>query len=170
MPSLFDIEGDMAALMAMLEDESGVDEDGEIHPQLLKWLEESEGQFERKVENYCSLIGELKAVADARKSEANRIRELQALAENKADRMKKTLFEVFKRMKIEKCETTRYKLRVQNAGGYLPLIVDEFQAIPQEFQKVTVQADRDAIRAALDSGKELPFAKLGERSKVLIIK
>ena len=42
--------------------------------------------------------------------------------------------------------------------------------LPQEFQKVTIEANNEAIRKALDEGQELEFAQYGERGESLRIK
>ena len=44
--------------------------------------------------------------------------------------------------------------------------------MPEEYriQNVTYKADDAAIRAALDAGQELPFAKLGERGTHLRVR
>ena len=60
--------------------------------------------------------------------------------------------------------------KLQNAGGQLPLIVDEDATIPERFTKITIENDNSLIRKALEDGEQLDFARFGERSKVLKIK
>lgn len=60
--------------------------------------------------------------------------------------------------------------KLQNAGGKLPLIVDENATVPERFTKITIENDNELIRKALDDGENLDFARFGERSKVLKIK
>lgn len=61
-------------------------------------------------------------------------------------------------------------IKLQNAGGKAPLIIDEGATVPERFTKITIENDNDLIRKALDSGEELDFARYGQRSKVLKIK
>jgi hypothetical protein len=42
--------------------------------------------------------------------------------------------------------------------------------LPQEFQKVTISANNDAIREALESGEQLGWARIGERGEHINIK
>ena len=56
------------------------------------------------------------------------------------------------------------------SAGKPSLIVDEGAEIPATFQKVTVAPDRVAIRTALESGSELSFARLGNRTPRLTIR
>ena len=49
------------------------------------------------------------------------------------------------------------------------MIVDDVE-IPEEYQKITIEANKEAIRDALDQGKELSFARYGERGESIRIK
>jgi hypothetical protein len=61
--------------------------------------------------------------------------------------------------------------RIAKNGGVLPLIMSASpEELPQEFQKVTIEPNNEAIRKALDEGKELEFAQYGERGESLRIK
>lgn len=170
MATLWELEGDLAALEALLQEDASVDEAGQVNAQLDAWLTETEGAFASKVESYVGLMESLNALADARKAEALRVQELERQARNKADRLKAVLREVMLRLGRDKVESTRYKVRLQKAGGALPLVIDEFVEIPEQFLAVVKSPDRVAIRAALESGKNLPFAALGERGTILVIK
>jgi hypothetical protein len=167
--SLFKIEGDITALEMLLDEDASVDQHGEINGHLARWIEESEGQFEDKVENYCGLMAELTALADVRKLEVQRLQALEQATRKKAERLKTVLRDVLQRLGRQRVETVRYVCRLQKAGGAQPMLVDEF-SIPDEFMAVVKSPDRAAIRAALESGKTLTFAALMERSTILVIK
>jgi len=166
MTSIFDLQDELLHLRHVLEMES----EGEINPALAEWLTSKEDELERKVEGYCSVIGELEAMADARKIEARRIADLGTVDANKAHRMREVLREVFQKLSIPRMETTRYKLRLQNAGGKQRITVDPFETVPNEFTKTMVEPDLDKVRQVLEAGQSLPFATLVPRSQVLIIK
>jgi hypothetical protein len=58
--------------------------------------------------------------------------------------------------------------RIQANGGKLPVVYDaglDPRALPPEYQRVTVEADGDAIRAALEAGREVPGCVLGARGE-----
>lgn len=170
MSNIFEIEGDLTALAMLLQEEASVDDTGEINSHLAAWIEESEGEFGAKIEGYCGLMGTLTAMADARKVEVRRLQELESQARSTAERMKKVLLEVLVRLGRDRVETTRYRLRLQKAGGMQPMTIDEFFEIPEKFVQMVKVIDKPAIRAALESGNELPFAKLGDRATILVIK
>lgn len=81
--------------------------------------------------------------------------------------MIKTTMVAIDKTEIEAGDVT---FKLQNAGGKLPLIVDEDATVPERFTKITIENDNELIRKALDSGEELDFARYGQRSKVLKIK
>lgn len=60
--------------------------------------------------------------------------------------------------------------KLQNAGGKLPLIIDENATVPERFTKITIENDNELIRKALEDGEYLDFAHFGQRSKTLKIK
>ena len=164
MTSLFHIEGNLVALRRLIESSN---ENGEINPQLCIWLENSEGEFNLKVESYCGVIGELLAIAEARKAESARLVVLQRLAEKRAKTLKDSLKRTFHVLGVHDVETTRYRVRVRKAGGMLPLIIEG--DVPAGYQQAVMQNDTAAIRDALAAGCQLGFARLGERSEVLVI-
>jgi hypothetical protein len=164
MTSLFQIEGNLVALRGLIE---ASNETGEIDPELCNWLENSEGEFNLKVESYCGVIGELLAVAEARKSEVARLTVLQRLAEKRAKSLKDSLKRTFHVLGVIDVETTRYRVRVRKAGGMLPLIIEG--DVPEGYQQAVMQNNTAAIRDALIAGCQLGFARLGERSDVLVI-
>lgn len=169
MPSIFDLQDELLHLRHVLE----MEQDGEIDPALADWLTAKEGELEAKVESYCSVIGEFEALAEARKAEAKRVAELAASDCRKAERMRSVLKEVFGKLGIQRMETTRYRLRLQNAGGKLRVTLDPFEKVPDEFTRTvpaTTEPDMERIRRALESGESLTFATLLPRAQVLIIK
>ena len=166
MPSLFDLGQELLHLRHVLEMEN----DGEIDPALEAWLCSTEGALEEKVERYCGVIGELEGVAEARAKEADRVKQLASFDAAKAKRMRVVLLTTLQKLGIERMETLRYKLRLQRAGGKQSLAVDPFESVPPEYTKTIVETDMDKVRRTLESGQELPFAKLLPRNTILVIK
>ena len=132
-----------------------------------------EGELHTKLDNYGIFIRELEARAEVRKAEAKRLDELATVDDNKVKALKASLLYVFTAREIKKLETKRFSFsRVKN-GGKAPLVLNELtpiSKIPKEFQTVIVQVSKESVRIALESGRELPFAKLGERGENIRIK
>lgn len=93
--------------------------------------------------------------------------------QNLANRLKERLKGFLDQQGISTLQTQRYKLSLANNGGKLPLILDETIStaqVPDQFCRVSREIDNDAVRAALESGETLHFARLGRRGQQLRIR
>ena len=126
------------------------------------------GAYDDKAEGWCKYIKNVDAEAKAVKEEAQRLMARAKALENHRDKMKNTLYQSMKM--VGKTEAGGLlKAKIQKNGGLLPVIVDDVE-IPEEYQKITIEANKEAIRDALDQGKELSFARYGERGESIRIK
>ena len=168
--SLFNISEDLERLNELLDE---VGNDAEQQELINNWLESVGEERDRKLDGYAALISEMQARADVRKAEAKRVLELAASDENRARLLKARLKTFFETHDIKTLETPRYKLSLAKNGGKAPLILDENLAVtslPEQFQKVSIDADTAAIREALEKGESLTWARLGERGTSMRIK
>ncbi|MFB2935948.1 siphovirus Gp157 family protein [Aerosakkonemataceae cyanobacterium BLCC-F154] len=169
--TLFSISADIDELSTLLDEVEG--DDVESAKLIGEWLERLGEERDRKLDNYAALISELQARAAVRKAEAKRLAELAASDEKKAEMLKERLKWFFEIHKLKTVETVRYKLSLTKSGGKPPLILDDGISptdLPEKFQKSHVEADKTAIRAALEAGEELNFAYLGDRSSSIRIR
>lgn len=145
-------------------------EDKEVQEALARLLDLT-SQRESKINGYCGLIREMELRAEARKAEAKRLMEASDRAAALADNLKARLLFALKSMDIKKIETPLYTVTRANNGGKLPMVVDE-ENVPLEYQELvqSTKVNKDKIRADLEAGKVLTFAKLGERGERLSIK
>jgi hypothetical protein len=162
--SLFGL-GETLVELARIIDEC---EDGELDDRLAAYLDATEGAVADKVETYCSMIREREARAQARENEAKRMEELARVDNNTADRMRRRLFEFMEKTGRQKMETATAIVRTQNAGGKLP--VQLVAPVPVTHCAISYTPNMVKIRGALEAGEQLEFAKLGERSRILVIK
>lgn len=169
--TLFSISDDINELTRLLDDIE--DDDLESEQLITSWLENLGEERDRKLDNYAALISELEAKAEVRKKEAQRLAKLATSDEKKAAMLKERLKWFFEINKLKTLETARYKLSLTRSGGKQPLILDEAippAELPEKFQKIHVEPDKTAIRAALESGEELDFARLGDRTSNMRIR
>lgn len=118
-----------------------------------------------KVDSYAALIRKFESEATIAKAEADRVRALAQAAEGRAKRLKDRLKEFMEMSGISRFETATNKIAIQKNGGKAPLeFVDGVTAdlIPEEYQKISIEFDREGIRADLESGVALDFAYIGE--------
>lgn len=129
-------------------------EDGEIFDlQQFEALQMERGQ---KIEGMCCYIKNLMAEAVAYEAEEKRMRERRAAKEREIDRCKGYLAGV---LYGEKFETPRCKITWRKSEICNVLNID---AVPEEYKrtKVTVDADKMAIKKAIKGGMEIPGAEV----------
>jgi hypothetical protein len=166
MSSLFDLTAELRHLEALV---SSMSPDGELPEDVVRWLDDTEGNYAQKVEGYCGVIGELEALAKAREEEASRVRELARLTAMQVERMREALKQSLLKLDRPKVETLRYKVWVQAAGGKQPMAVNEC-FVPHDWKRVELVTDKERIRTALEGGQALDFAELLPRGHTLRIK
>lgn len=168
--TLFSISDDLQRLNDLLDE---VGDDAQQQELIAQWFETLGEERDRKLDGYAALISEMQTRAEVRKAEARRLMELAASDENRARLLKNRLKYFFETHNLKTVETPRYKLQLQRNGGKAPLILDDsipVTQLPERFQKVSIDADTTAIRAALDAGESLEWARLGERGESMRIK
>lgn len=129
-------------------------EDGEIFDlQQFEALQMERGQ---KIEGMCCYIKNLMAEAVAYEAEEKRMRERRAAKEREIDRCKGYLAGV---LYGEKFETPRCKISWRKSEICNVLNID---TVPDEFKrtKVTIDADKTAIKKAIKGGAEVPGAEV----------
>jgi hypothetical protein len=175
MRTLFKISEDLTALAELLTDVDGDVSPGEQSDALEIWFDELGEERDQKIDNYCALIAEITARADARAAEIKRLSALVATDRVAADRLKDRLQVFFSVQGIQKLKTDRYNLTVAKNGGKSPLTVpDEWRVepstAPEEYHRRVVHLDVEAIRTDLESGQDVPGCRIEERGTHLRIK
>ena len=168
MSTLLEITDNMVVLDDLIQECGGNMEDPQIEDAISTWISEMQDDLDNKVDNYAAFITDLKARSATRKAEADRLaaraRTDSSTAAFLANRLKIALTE----LGIKKLETDRYRVTVAGNGGKQPL--DIYGEVPHEFSVVRLEPDKNKIREALESGKELDFAILQDRGNRLSIK
>jgi hypothetical protein len=169
MASLFEITAEIRKLDELFDEFGNADDNAKQI--ILDALTASEGAFADKADNYCALIAEYNAQAAARAGEADRLRGLASVDANKAEALKARLEEAMRLLDVQKMQTARYKLGIQKNGGKAPLVIDcAPENLPFEYQRARIEADKDAIREALEGGAEIKGCSIGDRGESLRIK
>ena len=145
--------------------------DAEAQQALETHLAGLDAALEEKADHYAALIQHLTARADARRVEAQRMRDLAATDEALADRLKARLKEAMETTGRTKIDTARFRLSVAGNGGKQPLSVTcDATTLPKELTTVTVTANKDAIRQALENGASIAGCELLPRGTSLRIR
>lgn len=172
--SLFTISRDLLELQRSLEDLGDMPEDQACA--IGEWInsiaDEKIVDRDIKLDNYAALIGDLEARAEIRKAESKRLSDRAQVDLNQAKALKLALHRFFELHQLKTVDTPRYKITLANNGGKLPLLLDDIcvDQLPDQFVKTEKSVNKDAVRAALDSGEVVQFARFGDRGKSLRIK
>lgn len=173
MPNLWQLGGDILALDALAE-ETG----GEFSPEEeAAWVAMGESLYAdeaAKADQHAAWIRKLESEASAQRAEAEQYLKRATTRENRVKRVKslwRAHLEATGRKKIE--SATGRVIAIQANGGRKPVFIDDgvkATEMPEEFQRVTVDFDREAIYKALADGKEVPHSQLGEAGTHLRIR
>ena len=117
-------------------------------------------------------MARVKVGATARKTESDRLAKLAETDFKTVDFLKARLKQHLETTDQRKLRTKRYNISVVANGGKAPLKLDNTAVadLPERFQRVQVEPDREAIRSALEAGEELEFAYIAQRENHLRIK
>jgi hypothetical protein len=167
---LLQITDDMQALDDLLAEVGGDVSDPNVAAAVEAWMAELDTNFAGKVDNYAALITSIRARADVRRAESERLAKRAQIDEASADWLAARLLQALEARGTKKVETDRYAVSVVGNGGKQPLILTG--DVPPEWCKFVekIEVNRDKIRASLEAGEALPFASLGERGRRLAIK
>jgi hypothetical protein len=165
MTTLLQIAADAQALLDLI-DAADPELDAATEAALDAWFQEVEVAEATKLEGYCRLIRTLELRAAARKEESERIAKLVRADENKARALKLRLQFYLEIAGKKRIDTATYRITLAANGGKPPLEIPPNAAeLPEQFQRISVSADVDAIREALDRGEAVFGCRLLERGK-----
>lgn len=119
------------------------------------------------IDDLLSLTREIETRAEARKAEADRLKQRAKRDEAIAAWFKSQVLRIMQEQGLKKLETPRWRATVAMPGGRPAMEV--FDDVPEEFMReiVTREVDKDSIRTALEEGRTLPFARIVEKHPYL---
>lgn len=135
-------------------------------------LEALDGDIEAKAEGYGQVIRELESNILAIDAEMERLKKLKDASMRSVTWLKTALMFAMDGMGKKKIKTPHFAFTVAQNGGKQPMRVsDNIEDIPEEFRTYPEPVpNRDAIRQALEEGKQLSFAELQTRGRSLRIR
>ena len=132
------------------------DDEGQIHESFVRLMSICEDNITTKLGAMCRIIRELEATEEAARAEARRLSEKRGRAESHIARIKGYINESLvilgtKKLKVDNLFT----VAIQNNPPALK--VDDFDAVPHEFDKPPVrQLDNAKIKEAIKLGIPVP--------------
>ena len=162
MTSLYQLKEDYNKVLHMLDDPD-IDEQT-----IIDTCDAIEGAIEDKADSYAFIISGLKADISAMRAEEDRLATRRRVTNNHIETLKRVLEEAMRATGRLKFKTALHSFGIQKNGGRAPL--DIYGDVPDDYTITTTAPDNEAIRAALDAGEELDFARLQERGESLRIR
>ena len=167
--NLYNIDADLQQLENEL-----VEAGGEISEEMDARLNEILDSREDKVDGYIAVIRSQIALAEGFKKEASWFTAKQKSRENVALRLKERLYESMQARNETELKGVLGRVTIEGNGGQVPIVplYEKPEDLPERFQKVTITADNDAIRKALEHGGDnvALYAELGMRGTHLAIR
>jgi predicted nuclease with TOPRIM domain len=156
----------------MVDDEGNPREPTEEELQTMqKWFEDSLSDFEKKFDNYCKFIKNLKmeaAIAEEErktyKAELDRLSKRSKAFENKAKSVNNLLWWSMQRLNMKNYKTALFSAKEQNTQITInPLAGSSLKEVPEEFLKpreLNVTAIKEAIKdGTLKQGNGTPLGE-----------
>lgn len=166
MKTLYEIGSEMLAVFEVMEQcEGDLARAGEETEALLAYLDQAEAE---KLQGYANLRSELQARAVGARAQLEQWQAKVRSLERHVARLDEALL-----LHAERTGQTRMptadgrEIAVVNNGGEQPVVIDVGvdPSWHQDFARASWSWDRNLIRDALTIGRELPFARLGERGR-----
>lgn len=138
-------------------------------------LEGIQGEFNEKADNIACFIKALKADADGIKAEASALKERENAKRAKADRLRAYLLEQMQAIGIRKIESSRNVISLAKTAPKM-VVDDDFTAWAEANGRDDLLAykqpepNKSAIKEAIQSGAEIPFAHIEEGGQSLRIR
>lgn len=162
--SLYNLTADYEHVLNMLYDDE-YDEQTVIDT-----LDSIEGAIEDKADGYAMIIRMVDADIESIKAEEARLASRRIALENRKKRMKGNLYEAMKTVGKPKFKTSLFSFGIRKNGGKRALILDvDVDKLPAELQKLTIEANNEALREYLGKNESCEYCHLAEQGEYLTI-
>lgn len=153
MPSLYELNKDYKELQAMLE-VAETEEDMQAIQDTLDMLDCS---VDEKIENTAMFIRNLKGDIQSFKDESKRLSAKAKTLENMTERLKNNIDHVMKENQLTEKKVGQFKCYYKASET---VEIDDLYALPEEFRKTTITADKVAIKKAIKAKQEVAGARI----------
>ena len=152
--SIFNIEQNYNKLAEQL-----IDNDGELTSELSEQLAITEEQLQNKSVAYSFVIKQMDADVDIIDAEIKRLQALKKQREKASEYLKERIKHAMDTFSIEEIKTPLVKINFRKSES---VEVDDVNQLPAAFKvvKVTEQADKAAIKAAIKDGIDVAGCRI----------
>lgn len=172
---LYKLRDQWADLLAMLDriDDEGLDDDSST--MIGTWLTQLEGETAMKFEELGRLLREIEGTTALLEEEAERLRTRALASKRKATRIKRAVMDLMALANMKQMRTRSFTFSRCDNGGKQPVVVDDVDAndvaaVRPDLVVVKTEVNKEAVRAALEAGDSLPFARFAPRGEHLKVR
>lgn len=132
---------------------------GELTPELEQALAISEHELEVKSVNYSFVIKDINDEISIINAEIDRLKDLKKVRENALDRLKNNISNAMQLFQVDEIKTPLIKINFRKSEA---VEVDNMALLDAKFlnEKVTITADKMAIKEAIKNGEDVNGARL----------
>ena len=140
-------------------------EDPEVDEEVFRdTLEALQGDIEVKAEAYGKVIKQMEADRKAIEAEIERLTARKERLVKSTATMKERLQQAFTALNVQKLKTDLFTFYIQK--NPVSVVVDDPDAVPDEFFKVKKEVSKTAIKEAIEAGQEVSFAHLEQSESI----
>lgn len=164
MKSLFELDSDFIGLLGQVANLDEMTEEDQA-----QWLADmalNDEQSAEKLDRICFVIREKQARAKFLNDEAEKFETMAKRETNQIDRLKQAMDGALKLRDQTKLDLPHYKLSYRSSQS-VELAVEPSD-LPEQFQRIKIEADKTAIKQAILDQQDVPFAKLVEKRSLQI--
>lgn len=144
-----------------------IDNGGEISPEIEQSLAITEEQLQNKSVAYSFVIKEMDGEVEIIENEIKRLQAMKKARENASQRLKDNIKHAMDLFNIDEIKTPLVKINFRKSKAVEVDDVNKLSAL-YKVVKVTEQADKAAIKSALESGLEIPGCRIIENRNLQI--
>ena len=153
-------------LISQLLDVEGMD--GELDDETIRdTLDGIEGTLSVKIDAIAGLMSSWSQTEDVIAAEIRRLQNRKRMFGNRRDRLKEYLRYQLSRLNQSTVETDLHTVFLRK--GAMRVVVDDLEALPEDYQRVTVEADKSGLKSALKDA-DIPGAHLERGPDYVVIK
>jgi hypothetical protein len=158
--NLYEITHEAQYLAALLETE-------ELTPELEEMLVINQEQLQAKAGNYAKVIANIQGDSDAIDAEIKRLKAMKDSKDRAVTRLKDAVKNAMMVSGIDKIESSLFKLSLRRSES-VEVEVPEALPIDWQVKKVTITADKVAIKQAIKEGHSITGARIIENFSLQI--
>ena len=158
---LYELSNQMRGLQALMDDP-------ETELDLADTLDALEGDLQVKAEGLLSYVSNLGSDVEAINTEIKRLTVRKKVITNKQDSLREYLRHNMDIGGIDKITCPLFTITLRKATQAVQ--VADMDALPEKYRRITVSADKAAIKSDLKAGKEIPGCSMVDGKRGLLIK